>query len=234
MNLVEYAKKAKETCLPQCLNTDYLSLGLIDEIGEIAGKLKRVERENKQVDRIDILKELGDILWYIAMLTIINRYEYILGYKIDTIPKLSPKSCLLKISKNANKYIDKGLGSRLFPLLEYMAAFARFYGSTLEEVADMNIEKLTARKEKGMLTGTGDNREKEIWKHHPEQCELCGSSSEIYTCSSTPEGFGYDGDQLRCTECGATGSWSVYAEDDAFCNWNHDTGNSRELEDKEY
>ena len=69
---------------------------------------------------------------------------------------------------------------------------------------------------------------KKTWKYHPEQCELCGSDSEIFTDEDMPEGYGYDGDNMRCTECGCLGSWSVCDEDDAFCNWDHDTGNHEE------
>jgi len=58
-----------------------------------------------------------------------------------------------------------------------------------------------------------------IWKDHPEECGVCGSSCEIYTDKDLEEGFGYDGDPLRCMECGAKGQWNVYDEDEAGGSW---------------
>lgn len=42
--------------------------------------------------------------------------------------------------------------------LWYIAALANDLGYTLEEGAKMNIEKLQSRKERGVISGSGDNR----------------------------------------------------------------------------
>lgn len=48
----------------------YLALGLASEAGEVAGKLKKVLRDKSGIldyaDRIEINKEVGDCLWYLA------------------------------------------------------------------------------------------------------------------------------------------------------------------------
>ena len=45
-------------------------LGLVGEGGEVAEKFKKILREKKGIiseeDRLEILKELGDVLWYIT------------------------------------------------------------------------------------------------------------------------------------------------------------------------
>ena len=50
----------------------YPALGLVSEAGEIAGKLKKVIRDNKGVlteeVRNGVVKECGDCLWYLALL----------------------------------------------------------------------------------------------------------------------------------------------------------------------
>jgi len=56
------------------------------------------------------------------------------------------------------------------------------------------------------------------WKDHPSECDHCGSSTEIYTDEDLAEGYGYDGDPMRCQECGADGQW-VVGEDDAYSDW---------------
>lgn len=43
-------------------------------------------------------------------------------------------------------------------VLWYIAQIATEFGYTLEEVAQMNLKKLSSRKEREMLRGSGDNR----------------------------------------------------------------------------
>lgn len=61
------------------------------------------------------------------------------------------------------KYSDNDALHDLFKkeigdVLWYVATLARRYEISLEEVASLNIEKLTSRKERGVLRGDGDNR----------------------------------------------------------------------------
>jgi len=50
----------------------HLVLGLVGEAGEIAEKVKKLVRDNSsdlaQLDRDDMAAELGDVLWYAAVL----------------------------------------------------------------------------------------------------------------------------------------------------------------------
>lgn len=43
-------------------------------------------------------------------------------------------------------------------VLWYIAAFARDIGYTLEQIADMNLEKLASRMSRGVIGGSGDDR----------------------------------------------------------------------------
>jgi NTP pyrophosphatase (non-canonical NTP hydrolase) len=82
-------------------------LGLSDESGEVLGKFKKLLRDKQGVltdeDKAEIIKELGDILWYIATVS-------------------------------------------------------HLLGSSLDEVANKNNQKLLSRKDRGVLSGSGDNR----------------------------------------------------------------------------
>jgi len=70
----EYQNKAAETAIfPKEKALEYLTLGLAGEAGEIANKVKKLIRDG--ADREDyhaklnaIGHELGDVLWYCAML----------------------------------------------------------------------------------------------------------------------------------------------------------------------
>lgn len=74
MTFREYQLKAKETaCFPdKDLIFIYTALGMVGEAGEVAEKIKKIWRDkNKQindVDREEIKKELGDVLWYLSQL----------------------------------------------------------------------------------------------------------------------------------------------------------------------
>ena len=68
MNMQYYQKEAARTAIyrPEHAVT-YPALGLADEAGEVAGKVKRIMRDGT-FDRDAIAKELGDVLWYVAAL----------------------------------------------------------------------------------------------------------------------------------------------------------------------
>ncbi|MDD3887701.1 MAG: nucleoside triphosphate pyrophosphohydrolase family protein [Patescibacteria group bacterium] len=72
MNFNDYQKKARRTAIypDKGKNFVYPTLGLMGEAGEVAEKMKKVIRDdggkvNKE-KRLEMKKELGDVLWYIA------------------------------------------------------------------------------------------------------------------------------------------------------------------------
>lgn len=73
MQLNDYQAKALRTARPKTANDElmHLLLGLVGESGEIAEKVKKVIRDEKSdFSKLDELfeKELGDVLWHIAVL----------------------------------------------------------------------------------------------------------------------------------------------------------------------
>lgn len=74
MDLNEYQQSALRTAGPKDKKNElfHLILGLSGEIGEIAEKSKKIVRDKdsdfSQWDRDDIVKELGDVMWYTAVL----------------------------------------------------------------------------------------------------------------------------------------------------------------------
>lgn len=50
----------------------YPTLGLANEVGEVAGKIKKIFRDRggniTDADRTELKKELGDVLWYLTQI----------------------------------------------------------------------------------------------------------------------------------------------------------------------
>ena len=110
MTFDDYQKQALTTAIyngDKMLDLCHWALGLSGESGEIAEKLKKIIRDQNadpsKIDRDDIKKELGDILWYITAL----------AHELE---------------------ID------------------------LDDVAQANVDKLASRLQRGVVTGSGDNR----------------------------------------------------------------------------
>ncbi len=74
MDFKEYQEKAWETAMHPNAGSNYVypTLGLAGEAGEIANKIKKIQRDRDGVvdDEVrGIVKaELGDLLWYVACL----------------------------------------------------------------------------------------------------------------------------------------------------------------------
>ena len=74
MNLDDYQKAALRTAAPRDKKNEFLHLvlGLVGESGEIAEKVKKIVRDHDsdlaKVDIEDLKKELGDVMWYIAVI----------------------------------------------------------------------------------------------------------------------------------------------------------------------
>ena len=68
-----YQRAARETAIyPKHLAVIYPTLGLAGEVGEVAEKVKKIYRDDggeiTKEKRAALVKELGDVLWYLATL----------------------------------------------------------------------------------------------------------------------------------------------------------------------
>lgn len=72
MTMTEYQAKALTTAGDVDNEVFHRVLGLVGEAGEIAEKFKKLVRDHGSdlsiLDRDDMKKELGDVLWYVATL----------------------------------------------------------------------------------------------------------------------------------------------------------------------
>ena len=99
----DYQAMACETAIfPKKQATEYLTLGLTGEAGEIANKVKKFIRDGATKDeylakRIEIGYEIGDVLWYCAVLA--DELEMNLGHIMEkNLEKLADRHRRGKIS----------------------------------------------------------------------------------------------------------------------------------------
>jgi NTP pyrophosphatase (non-canonical NTP hydrolase) len=88
MELNDYQKEALTTAIyPDEQRIIYPSLGMTGEAGEVADKVKKVLRDNEGVftaeKNTEIAKEIGDVLWYCAVLA------RDLGYDLETVARMN-------------------------------------------------------------------------------------------------------------------------------------------------
>jgi NTP pyrophosphatase (non-canonical NTP hydrolase) len=109
MDLNQYQTSALKTAIypHQGFDFTYPALGLVGEAGEVADKLKKVIRDNNGVltdeVRDAVAKEIGDVLWYVAVLASEMNYA-------------------------------------------------------LDRIAQGTLDKLASRQQRGVISGSGDNR----------------------------------------------------------------------------
>lgn len=144
----------------------YCALGLVNEAGEVAGKVKKALRDDGWTgdaplspERAQaVLDECGDVLWYLAQLHTENG---------ETLPEPRPDQVERPLS--ALPRMALLLSRHVMDLLEYetlacyylvtvLNTICRMLGSDLEAVAEENVAKLASRAARGTLTGDGDTR----------------------------------------------------------------------------
>lgn len=107
MELNEYQKKSAKIAFYEKNDIIYLALGITGESGEIADHVKKMLRDDHGIltneRKTLLIKELGDVLWYVA-----------------------------KMAGELNV--------------------------TLNDIAEINLKKITDRVTRGVQHGSGDNR----------------------------------------------------------------------------
>lgn len=164
MTFEEYQKQAVSFRTDTANNEEYLTLGLIAEVGEAAGKLAKRRRDGV-FDEKAFVKELGDILWFVANLAdYYDRENDDTNYLKQLKDSFDGKthSLLTEIEDMVSAISwasDVVEGFDYLPNLVFdIGCLAYRYGYTLEQVAEINLAKLRDRQSRGVIKGNGDER----------------------------------------------------------------------------
>ena len=70
MDFIEYQLNARRTAKDECKieKLSHALEGLASEVGEIADTIKKYKRYGQALDAENIREEVGDVLWYLAMM----------------------------------------------------------------------------------------------------------------------------------------------------------------------
>lgn len=186
MTFNEYQRKVNGTSIyPKENALTYVTIGLVNEAGEVAGKAVHIDEmcSNVEIPRYDILDELGDVMWYLAELS------WLLGFELGEIYNMTkPTDRELTYDKRIfisqlslhlthktglaagkiKKYlrgdyeltnrIKQAIGKYLSDSMNIIEMFAKDLDSSIQEVMVMNKIKLESRRDRGTLQGDGDKR----------------------------------------------------------------------------
>ena len=163
MTFEEYQKEAVSFRTDTANNEEYLTLGLIAEVGEAAGKLAKRVRDGVW-DEKAFVKELGDILWFVANLADYYYRKNGLSYSFQLsdcfemtgVSKLADKEMMEYLAFDSAGLV-KGFGG-MDNIIHKLSCLAKRQGYTLEQVAEINLAKLRDRAARGVIKGNGDER----------------------------------------------------------------------------
>jgi NTP pyrophosphatase (non-canonical NTP hydrolase) len=173
----EYQAFTKSTAVypqhTQAIGLSYVTLGLFDELGELFSAVE-------SGDDNDIVKEAGDVYWYAARICdhldlklsdVVNAGDYDeLATLTDAVAKAMVYAAIVagrvkKIIRDGHLWDSEQTAKverMIFDSLRKMAACVnvviRYTGKHYVDVMKINMDKLTSRKERGVLQGDGDNR----------------------------------------------------------------------------
>lgn len=147
-----YATTAESLCLFE--GTEYCAVAYYEELGELAGVFAKNLRGDGPVDDANVLKEIGDVLWNLAVSLKRDapaRVSLLAAYQ-DPYKMLYPECATYELVIRLFSLDD------VTELLRALNLIAKRHGGDLEKCAEMNLEKLMSRKERGQLRGSGDDR----------------------------------------------------------------------------
>ncbi len=84
LTFTQYQLKAASTAIYPPKNAlPYLSLGLTAEAGEVADKVAKYYRGDKELNPVALAKELGDVLWFVSQLS------GVLGFSLEQVATMN-------------------------------------------------------------------------------------------------------------------------------------------------
>jgi hypothetical protein len=158
----EYQYHAALTAVyPPDNEREYLALGLLAEVGELAGVLAKHYRGDGGDLREKVLKEAGDVAWFVAQICRCThtpfcdphthlRYDALTDLPINAMREATALAAALLDGAPVQKHSQA--------LLIWLRLLVIRFDLTMDEVMQANLRKLADRQARGVLMGNGDER----------------------------------------------------------------------------
>lgn len=151
------------------------SMGLVGECGELVEKLQDYLFSNSEKNRLLLIKELGDCFYYLVKIS--NMADLDLKEMVERLPycfqdrdeeqaafdllKNTALACEIlkkKIRKDPSFDFQHRLELALKPVVYNYFELAYLLDISLEEILEVNTEKVSNRFKNGLIKGSGDLR----------------------------------------------------------------------------
>lgn len=162
MTLKEYQIEAHKTAIyPKDKAREYLTNGLVSEIGELCGVKKKLLRGDFGEDEYKkrIMSEVGDCAWYIAEI-ITTVFDDKLQSDDVGIEHYNANE-RIKIIRLTEAIAEAFSWDKSFyysNLFDYIIEFSGLTTDEFHQALDQNIAKLKARQQAGKIKGDGEVR----------------------------------------------------------------------------
>lgn len=174
MNIQEYlveSARTYSTMQDASMNNQHAAIGIFTETGELLDIFKKNLWYGKEIDLVNFKEELGDIMWYVAMM-----YRYykvnvgILEYHTETplklVIKIAQESTGLLHAVDDEHHIadDENTAEWVAIMLDSIVAIVQHLAltmcnATLEDVFQTNINKLRTRYPEKFTSENAINRD---------------------------------------------------------------------------
>lgn len=162
MKFTEYLQDVERTWNKQSPERDvkHINLGLLDEIGELASAFKKEIGYNKEIDKVNVLEECGDLLYFVTKyITIIptdkvslEGFEDMLDCKVKKPIAMDVYEVYMTLNYQIHSLIyNSSVRDLSFVLyiIKNIEAILQIFDYNLEQCIERNVAKREARFPKG-------------------------------------------------------------------------------------
>jgi len=126
--------------------------GMISEIGEVAGliekKGRKVQKYTEEEHREEMILELGDVLYYLTFIANHHCVHETSLYRSMMTTEAAFYQNLLFLSRHPALFIlESDHENRCRSAFELLYKLCLYYNVSIKEIAERNVQKLTARHE---------------------------------------------------------------------------------------
>lgn len=132
MELNKYQEQAMKTCMESSNNFAYMFLNLVGEVGEFASKVaKAIRKEQMSIGNVPVEGE---------------------------DPEWQKNKLFYQMTREEATELEDGLKKEAGDILWQLSGLCTVMEWSLDEIAQLNLEKLASRQQRGKINGDGDNR----------------------------------------------------------------------------